>query len=212
MKRLIVVILLICMCTGLCACGKSAEVKAVEELISAIGAVSESSEDAIVKAEKAYMALTDDDKNKVENYNTLLDARKSYDAIPKIIELTTENFLDYFNVSSSYGELESYTKMGITFAWVETIVDIYPVYSGTLKNVELTLKITPPIGWSLSSSDSAYTSANKDVDEFTVDIRLPASGEYREVHRLGALMTKSKPYADCIIQIISVDGIFKESK
>lgn len=128
----------------------------------------------------------------------------------KTVELSTSNFSDYFEVSCSYGELEHYSKMGITFAWVEMMVDIYPVCAGTLDNVDVTLKITPPIGWSLSSKDSAYTSANKETAEFFIRIRIPASGEYRETHRLGALMTTSKPYSDCEVQVISVAGTFEK--
>ena len=213
MKKAFSLLLVVVMCLSLVACGKSEEVKNVESLISAIGTVDENSEPAIIKAENAYKALTQDDKNDVGNYNTLLDARKAYDAIPKTIKLTTSNFKDFFEVTCSYGELEvDNHPSGITFAWVEMFLDIYPVCSGTLNNVEVTLKVTPPTGWSLSSIDSAYASANKDTDEFTVKIRIPASGEYTEEHRLGALMTASKPYSNCTVQIVSVTGTFTEKK
>lgn len=132
-------------------------------------------------------------------------------ALPQTIELTPTNFWNYFAISCSYGNFEHDTKSGIVFAWVDTILEINPVCPGSLKNVEITLKIDPPAGWSLSSSDSAHGSSNKDTGEFTVHIRLPSSGYYSETHRLGALMMSSKPYANCKIQILSVTGTFTEN-
>ena len=71
MKKAFSFLLVIVMCLSLVACDKSEEVKNVESLISAIGTVDENSEPAIIKAENAYKALTQDDKNDVGNYNTL---------------------------------------------------------------------------------------------------------------------------------------------
>lgn len=60
---------------SLAACGKSEYVKNAEALIAAIGEVSVESEEAIEAAEKAYDALTDEDKAKVENAPALPLAR-----------------------------------------------------------------------------------------------------------------------------------------
>ena len=212
MKQFIIMLLIVAMCLSLVACGKSEEIKNVESLISAIGAVSENSESAIVAAESAYNALSSDDKNKIGNYNTLLDARKAYDAIPKEIRLTADNFRDYFNVSCSYGELETHKSLGISFAYVETIVDVYQVASGSLDNVSIKLNIKTPSGWGLSSEDSAYSSSKNDGEEFTITINMPASGEYSETHRIGKAVASSKPSANCTIEIVSVSGTFTEGK
>lgn len=211
MKKIISLLLVVVMCLSLVACGKSEEVKNVESLISAIGAVSENSEAAIVAAEKAYNALTQDDKNKVSNYNTLLDARKTYDAIPKEIQLTVDNFRDYFNVSCSYGKLDTHKAIGISFAYVESVIDVYQMSSGSLNNVKITLKVKNPSGWTLSSEDSAYSSINKGK-EYTITIKMPASGEYSETHRIGKAVETRKPTSNCIIEIVSVSGTFTAGK
>lgn len=75
MRKALSIILVLIMCLSLCACGKSEEVNAVEEIITAIGEVSVDSKDAILKAEEAYNALSDADQGKVENYTILEEAK-----------------------------------------------------------------------------------------------------------------------------------------
>ena len=71
------------------ACGKSAAVKQTEELINAIGDVSINSEETIIEAEEAYNALSDSEKEKVENSDILINARDSIDSL-KIIQAEEE--------------------------------------------------------------------------------------------------------------------------
>ena len=67
-------------------------VDAVEKLIDAIGTVTLDSEEAIKAARDAYDALTDAQKEQVENYQTLLDAEakladlKAADAVEQLID------------------------------------------------------------------------------------------------------------------------------
>ncbi len=61
--------------------GDAAAASAVEALIDAIGAVTLESEDAIVSAEKAYNALTGNQKAMVSNYDVLTLAREAYDKL-----------------------------------------------------------------------------------------------------------------------------------
>ncbi|MGN0629669.1 MAG: hypothetical protein ACI4IW_08600 [Oscillospiraceae bacterium] len=56
---------------------RTEEVKAVEELISAIGNVTLDSEEAIEAARNAYNALTEDQKSIVENYDVLAAAERT---------------------------------------------------------------------------------------------------------------------------------------
>ena len=58
-----------------------AAVKTVIDLIKAIGTVTRDSKDAIEAAEAAYAALTEEQKDAVRNYQTLLDARAAYDEL-----------------------------------------------------------------------------------------------------------------------------------
>ena len=130
----------------------------------------------------------------------------------KEIQLTVDNFEDYFNISCSYGELETHKAIGINFAYVDTVIDVYQVSTGSLNNVKITLKVTTPNGWSLSSEDTAYSSSKNDGEEFSITINMPASGEYSETHRIGKAVETRKPTANCRIEIVSVSGTFTEGK
>lgn len=77
-KKILALILAGVMALSVTGCG---EAKKVTELIDAIGTVSDSSEEKIIAAEEAYAELTDKQKNKVQNYDVLSDARDAYDAL-----------------------------------------------------------------------------------------------------------------------------------
>ena len=74
MKRMIAICLCSILLLSLCACGKSKEAQAVDDLILAIGEVSLESENAIENAESAYLALDEKDKKTVENIEILQKA------------------------------------------------------------------------------------------------------------------------------------------
>lgn len=96
MKKMLL-LLLVCTAVFFCACGKSEEVKAVENLISNIGTVSFSSSEDIQAAQNAFDALSDDDKKKVSNYQTLEEARKAFESLGT--QITLDNYSNYLNVS-----------------------------------------------------------------------------------------------------------------
>lgn len=60
---------------------KSSAVKNVEKVINNIGTVSLESGEAINEAEKMYMALTENQKDDVTNYYTLVEARETYNSL-----------------------------------------------------------------------------------------------------------------------------------
>lgn len=70
-KTIIIGIALVCICIMLRGCGKSEAVKNVESLIDGIGEVTVDSRNSIEEAEKAYNALSDEEKNKVANADLL---------------------------------------------------------------------------------------------------------------------------------------------
>ena len=78
MKKIFSLILVFALCLSLCACGKSEAVKNVEAMIEALGEITLESIDAICSAEDAYSALTAEEQAKVENHQTLVDARDTY--------------------------------------------------------------------------------------------------------------------------------------
>ncbi len=95
MKRGISLVLALMMCLSLCACGKSKAAKECENLINVIGEISIDSKGAIEAAEKAYAALTSDEKDSIsESAVALEDARSAY-----IFELSKAA---YQNINSSY--------------------------------------------------------------------------------------------------------------
>lgn len=78
MKKIISLLLVLAMCFGLCACGKSQAVKNAEELIAGLAFVDEKSGAEIIEAINAYSALSQEDKEKVENYDILVEAKDTY--------------------------------------------------------------------------------------------------------------------------------------
>lgn len=81
MRKIIALLLVFAMCLPLCACGKSQSVKDVENVIKAIGEVTLESGEAIEKAERMYVYLTEKEREQVENKGKLVEARYTYDKI-----------------------------------------------------------------------------------------------------------------------------------
>ena len=79
-KTILLTILMVSMCFMLLGCGKSEAVKKVEALIDGIGEVTVDSEESIKEAEEAYNALTDKEKEQVENANQLPAKREELDS------------------------------------------------------------------------------------------------------------------------------------
>ena len=107
MKRLISIILVVVICSALCACGVSENAKACEELIAKIGTLTLNSEEAIIEAEKAYNALSEDEKSKIaESAKKLEGYRKEYNEKFKPIK-------DFMAAVDAIGEasLDSGTKI-----------------------------------------------------------------------------------------------------
>lgn len=75
MKKLLYVLLVLTMCVGLCACGKSEAVKNVESLIAEISEDPLQSRDAVEAASEAWGLLTEKEQGKVENAEILLFAQ-----------------------------------------------------------------------------------------------------------------------------------------
>lgn len=99
MKKIISLFLALVMCLSLCACGGNGgsshqsetdtDVAAVNNVIDMIDnlEVSLASGNAISSAEEAYANLTTEQKNSVNNYQSLLNARSSYDRILNVFTL-----------------------------------------------------------------------------------------------------------------------------
>lgn len=81
MKKIAAIVILFVMALSLFSCSKSEEAKLVDELIADIGTVSVESADAVASAENAYNALSDEQKQEVENYSALVEARQTLDKL-----------------------------------------------------------------------------------------------------------------------------------
>lgn len=112
MKKFCCSILAVLMIFALCSCGKSEAVQSVESMISSIDAeVSLESGDSITAAEAAYMALEDKEKEKVENYSTLEEARTAYDRCVTVDAYA--NAVDSYNgaVDQYNSEVNAYNEL-----------------------------------------------------------------------------------------------------
>lgn len=117
MKKISSLILILVMCFLLCACGKSEAVINVEGLISAIGEVSLESKAAIGEAQRAFDALSADEKTAVENYFVLVESQNIYEQLMK--EATKIN------------AKEAYDSIKIAWTMADLIGgDIYNVWHG----------------------------------------------------------------------------------
>ncbi len=83
MKKIVKLTLATLLTLTLVSCGKSQEVKKLEENISTIGEVTLDKEEMILSAEQTYASLEEKDKEEVENYELLLSAREEFDNIGK---------------------------------------------------------------------------------------------------------------------------------
>lgn len=81
MKKIFLLALCAALVLSLAACGPSEQIKHADALISAIGTVTLASGEAIENAENACAALDEGDLARVEQYETLLQARADYDAL-----------------------------------------------------------------------------------------------------------------------------------
>lgn len=78
MKKTLALLLMLSLCVTLCACGKSADAKKVDEQISEIGKVTLDSKAEIDDALNSYNALTEKEKATIENLDILKEAQVSY--------------------------------------------------------------------------------------------------------------------------------------
>ena len=133
MKKALSLILVLVLCLSLCACGGGAQAgsdnAAVEKVIDMIDAleVSLTSKKAIESAEAAYAQLTDAQKSAVTNYQSLVDARASYDRILNVFALieaigtVNENSEPaIIAAEKAYNELSIEERIAITNASVLT--------------------------------------------------------------------------------------------
>lgn len=118
---IILTILLAALC--LAGCGKSKEVKAVEKSIQEIGEVTKESKTQIDNARALYEALSEEEKNRVPNYDALERAEEELQEINRlaIVGMWKTTFIGIPVVVNfqSDGTYEIYVDMSLLF-WLQT--------------------------------------------------------------------------------------------
>ena len=128
MKKVISLVLALAMGVLLCACGKSEAVVNTEGLISAIGEVSLESKDAIDKAQKAFDALSADEKAEVENYFVLVESMDTY---KQLEEAEKQRLLEEAEKAKFSISKEAYNSIKTAWTVAERIGDdLYNVWHG----------------------------------------------------------------------------------
>jgi len=82
-KKVLAMLLVVAVCLTVTGC-KSGKVRQTEALIGDIGTVTLDSEEAVAAARESYGALSDKDKENVENYAVLTDAEKTLTSLQKV--------------------------------------------------------------------------------------------------------------------------------
>lgn len=113
-KRILSLLLTLCLICSLCACGKSEQVQNVENIIASIKTVTIDSGTEIETACNAYAELSEKDKTKVENYETLITVSDEYS---RLVEETYER--DIETATNTFDFEKAFTA-------AQNIIDTYP--------------------------------------------------------------------------------------
>lgn len=107
MKKIVALLLALVMVFALCGCGKSKEVKNVETQIESIAKIALPDEEGKIKAvREAYDALTDEEKETVENYAVLIEHEYKNDLA--LLERALMDLTDKCEISiDMYGKIIS---------------------------------------------------------------------------------------------------------
>jgi len=137
MKRAICAVLAFIMLLSLSACGRSAEAKAVDELIKQIGTVTLDSENAIIAAETAFSMLTEEQKSEVRRYEKLRSCRAYYEYLLTVCDYN-ESAEEYNSVITGYnGKVstfdEEYNAYNALVDRAETLDAAGPAYDESTK-------------------------------------------------------------------------------
>ena len=81
MKKIVSILLVLTLCLTICACGKSEAATHVDSMILSIGTVTLDSESSVKAAETAYLALTPEQQDELENTAILAAARATLDGL-----------------------------------------------------------------------------------------------------------------------------------
>lgn len=126
------------------------------------------------------------------------------------IQITTDNFYNYFAVKTSYTNLsEEKNPIMVGTAFYSTTicdfnVEVYPITSGDYSNVNFSIKCDHPLKWKTRKNDRGY---NAD-DKFSVVVGgiVPTNGSFTESHAIETDIGNQYPNKEPTITLISASG------
>ncbi len=172
MKKGVILCLAIIICVTTCSCGNSKKIQIIEDMITRIGNVTLDSKNAIEIAETALSTLTEKQKNKVGNVETLENARNVYNdllrenienTISSIGDVTLEKEERIKSIRKSYEDCPEKvkTKIGNYDVLVEAEDEI-----SSLK-VQNVISLIDKIGTVTVDSGNAITKAQQMYDKLS---------------------------------------------
>ena len=126
----------------------------------------------------------------------------------KEVELTADNIGDYLSLSLETSNLRAQNILGVNLGSLQDItLSGYAVQGGSFNNVQITFEIQlPEFAFEVAQSDDAYDENNEETLTFTV--RLPANGEFSEVHTVGSSVSYDLGDYDIEYTIKEISGTF----
>ena len=131
----------------------------------------------------------------------------------KEVELAADIIEDYLSLSLETSNLRAHNILGTNFGSLQDItISAYAVQGGSFNNVQITFEIPlPTLGdsyalFKVAESDDAYDEDNETTLAFTV--RLPANGEFSEVHTVGSSLSYNLDDYDVEYTITEISGTF----
>lgn len=121
---------------------------------------------------------------------------------------------DYLSLSLETSNRRAHNILGTSFGSLQDItISAYAVQGGSFNNVQITFEIPLPTLptdsltlFEVVESDDAYDENNKTTLTFTV--RLPANGEFSEVHTVGSSLSYNLDDYDIEYTITEISGTF----
>lgn len=125
MKKFVLLLLVMVMVFTLTACGKSEAAQSVDDMISSLEAVDENSRAAIEEAEAAYNALSDKEKQSLDNYAHLEEVRSTFDELMANQVVTAISWIGLVT-ENSWNDIQNARQMYDSLTDVEqTLVSNY---------------------------------------------------------------------------------------
>jgi hypothetical protein len=202
LKKLIGLFLVFILVLGLAGCGKSDEVKNVERQIEGLGTITIDSESVIIEAEQAYNALSEDEKERVENYDKLVTAREEFTDAKFVDEWLDINNGDVYIFEG--GGIGSHNDMAIKYSFGEDNTVVINEGTGTVKPRILTLDSSDEIDKLIPEGENTYYVRSKDYDLLSSQLKDESIKILKSVEFWKS--TKAVNYISFYIDGVSEDG------